>query len=1453
MKNLKYIYALSSIFVSFYVFGYNTNFSNETSSSDTSNKETESNQKELNKFDKKEVIDAFNNYYSSSRSFKLSSGSLISKASSSPVTLNFKGNYEFNSNSLEGYTINTDYTYNSKSKNYDVSFGSTSYNTINYNNKVYLFSNDKELKGILSFPSTLDTSFPVINEDSTFSSIFDNILNLNESNVDVSLNDNGYLFESNKFKFSTDNDFNLIKVESLNNDNLIYTFNFENIKSNTSSVTKLDINSRDILTTLKSLLKNSSFNIGIDAEIKSSDTNIKFNGDVVFDYSSSIIKTDPLITLDLKEYYNNNFANSIKVYYENNDIYFNLDNLLKGKIKDSTISDIIEITSGLFTDQSLNYDLNNSLNTLINTETFSNIFNLDFSSLDTSIIKDLELKNNVITFKLDSKAFNLDSGLIKFEIGLNNAKVKTIKIKDFKYNEQTINLSLRFNNPITINELINKDKYPSYDSLIPYYKNILKLSKETSIGGAFETSLFDSNTSYSLGLSSNFNINYKDVLSSSDINNINVSLDDLNINFLDESDLNKESNIFTSMLLEDTSSSNKNSFNISLDELNYKNNTFYFELSDSKSSNKYILENDSISTLIDSVNKLNSENKEESGSSTDKGIKNIKNEIKRIDHLIYIIQNNKDLKELIEYIKNNYSLNNVNKYISITPVGSDFKIEFNLYSLLGYDESIMDDYSLNNSVSILLSSNGEILNIKLNDLSMDGMTSSISLTLKDYDTSKELTDEKIKEEWENEEGKPSKSKNLKEIINRTSDLIDIYKKYNLESSSLSNLINVDFAYKDLEISGDVSSILHFNSEKKLDEKYFEAYIPLKLNDKKGANDISQVNLSLVYSDKNKEESNFGNLVYNYLRLYEGTQAAISFNYGSNIYSRNYSTLYAYSSTNSIMNIVESLSNISENNILYSYKIVQSIKEYAGKIIDAINNKDSIDLNKYLNLGLINNENIIKILNAINATSNTLDIDLDLSKVTSNEILSKFNIKVSLTLDIDTDSNGNKTVSLKSIKAQDENQGLSLNINIEETLVNKDSTYSIYKKKLSRDIIKGFISVQSDYVSSNATYVDMEYLANLISLGIYTTSKKYYSFSGTLNIDDTLNINIDTLGIDADLSDIKPINSVTFNLRLNFYKQNEDYSYKIKSYLSLKNDKHPTYTTEFFIEEAEDGNDTIYINETNGYSNSMSFMKKETMLGNVKVSVTETNDEGNEEEVKTGELPRILYYLLDVSGILNDEIIEVNYSVIELKLALKELILSSLFDMMIQDDTEDANKNDIQIDYLNGWNLYVEKDSKTNLINGYLEADLSKLILGISLGDLATFKFGSKVKLTFKQLSDDIILFNLNQSNTNASLIYINLNYGDIELNLKVQLKESSFYLISTNSTYQINTGMERYNDLVKYFKTLDLYKNNQELYVTKIICPEIVVEYTFPINFDIYSKYRVNFNNISYKHYCFDF
>ena len=1437
MKNLKYIFALSSVFVSFFVLSYNVDIAN---SSNNSNKESDNenkdninkNDEENNKIIKQNIIDSYNSTMSLNHSLNLKKGNLLYKNNNKPVSLDFSGLFSITNNSLNSYVIDASYNYNSYQEDLKITSGNLDYSTITYDDNVYLFSSTNELSGILSFMSSQDSKYPVINLDYNFSTIFDSFLKLNESNYSVYSSLNGYAFVGNNTSIVVDRNYNLVEVKLSLNSDFIFSLYFDELDSSLSSSKAIN-NSEDFVSTFKGLLNDSNFDIYYNAEIKSSTSNnLKYNG--------FILNSNNSLSLNVNEYINNNLQNEITSTFKDENIYFNISNgKEKGNLIDSKVSDLVNATSGLMSSNSeFDVSFSTPLNVLINTNIFQNIINLDLSSKE---IKNLEESSNLKTFKINSKAFGFTSDFdIKFELELFNNALKSISIKDFKTNSSNI-MNIKFDlNKLSSNKvLINEATYPVYNSLLPYYKKVVIIINEMKLGGNFTTSIVDKNSEQILGLSTHYDLNLGKSVNDISLDNLSAAITDLNINFKNISDENATSNLANALFLQDTYSNSKSSFDLSIKSLNYKNKKFYILLEDEDTQNKYTLENNSLKTLISSVQKLSG-----SSTSTNKGFDLIKNEIDMISKLTKNIGNSTVFNNIKNSVKN-AKFDELSKYLKVDIEDNYVSVTLKLKELIDADSVISDaiGYTENASITVTLSKDkAELISLSVSDISLSdskNKVSNTSLGLNSFNENNMLNEEKIKNDWDNEEGKENKSKDLNQVVERISDVIDAYNKYSLKSSSISNLITIDFAYKDLEFNGNLSTILHFDDSLKLDEKYFEVNIPFTLNNKTGLNDVSGVNLSLVYSDKSKENSKLNNLVYDSSRLYEGTQVALSLNYGSNEHTRN-STLYAHSSNECLINAVEAVSKIEGTNVLVAYNTAMTIKNLTSKIVNAVNKKDNNFLEDLSNSGVISISTLMKLLNVLDSTNDSLDINLDLSKFSDDESLKDKVFKIKLNLNIEKDSDGNKVVSIKGISVKDNNNELKLDLNIAETIVNKDSTLSSEVKKISKDIIpSSFQSVATEGVK----YIDMKYLANLIELGVTTTNKKYQSLSGSFGISDTINVKVDPLSINADLNQIQPINPLSFKLNLEFVKDENEKPYKIKSYLSLNKSDDSSKGVEFLIEQGDDDNDLIYINEYEDNQDKTSFMKKDTMLGNVHVKVTENDEEGNPIETKSGDVPRILYYLLDFSNIFVDKI-DVNYSVIDLELNFKDVLLSTLFDMMIEDKEETKNESSnfestkLEIDYLNGWDIKTNKSN--DLISGYLKVDLTK-ILGFStlnIQDLATLSINSDIQLSFEQ-TDTGMNITLAQTDTTTSLINFDLNYGDIALNLTVSLNTSNFTLISSNSDY----NMERYDTIINNFKDTDTYKNNEETYVTEITCPEIIVEYTFPTTFKIYSDYKVSYNN----------
>ena len=1212
MKNLKYIFALSALFVSFFAFDYATNFNDPKTDVDTNkndnNKDDNKNNDDQNSDSKndqikKNIINSYNSHYSSTCNLKLNKGNLVYKNFNKPINLDFSGFYSTTKNSLNSYVIDATYTYESSSESFQVNSGSINYSTITYNDKVYLFSSSNELSGILSFPSTKNTKYPNVNLDFNFSTIFNSFLKLDSDEYEVLSSSIGYTFTNKSTTIKVDSNYNLLEINSNYNDLLTLSLNFKDLyeSSTTSEVIE---NSTDFTNTLKGLFNDRDFNITYNASIKSSmSNNLKYNGYVSYLNNS--------LTLNVNEYIDNNLKNDITSTFKDENIYFNISNgKEKGNLIDSEITDLVSVTSGLMSfDTQFDYSFNEPLNALLNTSPFQSILNLNLSS---SYIKDLKEEDSIKTFKINSKSFNfIDDFDIRFELKVVDNTLESISIKDFKTTTTSVmDIELKINNTKSNTFNFNSKTYPVYNSFLPYYKKVIFIINDIQTGGNFTTSIIDNNSQTVLGLSTHYDVNLGKSINNISLDNLNAALSNLEINFKDCTDSNKTNNIATALFLENTTSTAKNTFDLSIKNINYKNKTFYITIEENSTQNKYTLQSESIKGLISSIQKVTASSTTQNNS-TSKGFNSIKNEIDRVKELITKIQANTVIKDLIDDVKNDCNFSNIPKYIKISINNNDIKATFNLNSLLG--ESTIKEYGLCTGITLTLSKDEKkIVSLQTSDITFDGMSTNNSSTqtsigFNDYKSENILDDIKINNEWVNTSENPNNSRNLNDIVDKIDDVVQIYNKAIVKNSVLQSLIDIDFIYQDKSLKGSLSTKFHFDEFTNIDDKYIEGSIPLSFeNENGGANSLYGMNLEFIYSDKDKDTSKFTSLVDNSNKLTEGTQIGLSLNYGSND-SRNNSKLYAYSNHETVNSMLDSISGIGDTNTLWPYEVIRTIQNYAQSVKEVLNQNQTNVIEILKKLGINNTKGIVDLLNGLNASKNTLTARVNLGSLIEKEgenkdKLSEFNVDITLNLNIDyvdsIDENGNKTttknISLESIDAKSvENKDLSCKITLKSNLLEGETSAT---HNSSYDILPSFTPIK-DSSSKNVNYIDTSNVYNLLQLGIYTTNRKYYNITGVLNF----KAKGEVIGISVDA---EVLNNLYFDIKLNLFKDpkpenfnnlSEDEQnnylntvYKIKGYLkvAINNDtnKANNYNndfTEFFIEPGEtEAEGTIYIFKAN---------------------------------------------------------------------------------------------------------------------------------------------------------------------------------------------------------------------------------------------------------------------------------
>ncbi len=224
------------------------------------------------------------------------------------------------------------------------------------------------------------------------------------------------------------------------------------------------------------------------------------------------------------------------------------------------------------------------------------------------------------------------------------------------------------------------------------------------------------------------------------------------------------------------------------------------------------------------------------------------------------------------------------------------------------------------------------------------------------------------------------------------------------------------------------------------------------------------------------------------------------------------------------------------------------------------------------------------------------------------------------------------------------------------------------------------------------------------------------------------------------------------------------------------------------------------------------------------------------------IPRLLYYLLDYSGILNEQTIELSYLGVKANVKLKELMVSNIF-ASINGETSSPS-----INYLNGWdiNTYYNND----LLNGDINIIPGNIINGIGTSG-ASISFNTGLDLSFNQKDEENWLFKLKQNDSNKYLISAKMNAGSVSMTLNVKINESTFNFVASNNESLISKDMYRYDTFVNEYKTNPLTMYHDEYLVTNINAgsTDVDFKFTLPLTLTVSCSYSVNFNNSSTRYY----
>lgn len=259
----------------------------------------------------------------------------------------------------------------------------------------------------------------------------------------------------------------------------------------------------NILTTLAKLLLTESYDVDLDASLNIDSTNIDIEGKIKADLGScygNFLDGRYQIALDHKT--NGVLANSIFADYNSNTAYLKVNNLLKAKVSNTTINNLVNLISN-----NSSFDLyklvDQYLNPILEEDFFDDLMSNGTEGFDiNSILGDVQISNDLVSIKIDGNTLGINSD-INIQVKLGGNLISRIMIN---FTLPEINSSFAFSLKLNKFEELTYVDYTQYSSItpvIPIFNTISKLINERNFKAGITFNSVKNSQSTSLG----FNVN----------------------------------------------------------------------------------------------------------------------------------------------------------------------------------------------------------------------------------------------------------------------------------------------------------------------------------------------------------------------------------------------------------------------------------------------------------------------------------------------------------------------------------------------------------------------------------------------------------------------------------------------------------------------------------------------------------------------------------------------------------------------------------------------------------------------------------------------------------------------------------------------------------------------------------------------------------------------------------
>lgn len=417
----------------------------------------------------------------------------------------------------------------------------------------------------------------------------------------------------------------------------------------------------------KKLIEEQKFSLDYKLNLVDNDKNINLNGNLTSNFKNKNFK-EGMYSFSI-----NNDYTSIKSLFDGKDIYLDVNNYTKTKLKDTTLEKLIFLASKKLNniDQQIVID---KLNSLLSGSAIEEILKGNYSSW-RKILTSGEVTEDYIKTTISCSSLNLGNGNVDLIIKCD--KNLSIELNNIEFDNKSLNIELNLNDFNGFDKVFNnKSSFNDLEPAVDLLTSVASLVDTKKIGLKYDVKLEQDNQTH--------------------LFNGDMFADLSNVDF---NDLNSFNNGLYSVNLNTTFNDVNQCVNA-----NYYNGTTFASYNDLINLS---LKTNTIKTLIDYLNKTTPSNDQKPISSVSETVSDI------------LLKLNIDYNSLLDELKQG-NLSSLEKYLSIKT-----NDDGSLSLLLNLDNSLVDIKinSKNNTFEKI-----DVINLKIND-----STISFSLSFVDYE------------------------------------------------------------------------------------------------------------------------------------------------------------------------------------------------------------------------------------------------------------------------------------------------------------------------------------------------------------------------------------------------------------------------------------------------------------------------------------------------------------------------------------------------------------------------------------------------------------------------------------------------------------------------------------------------------------------------------------------------